>query len=57
MLETIAWVAYAVPVLLLFLRPARRTPAPAATTTTVTERGADTGTEAEAEAASTPQRA
>ncbi|MFI6064713.1 iron uptake transporter permease EfeU [Micromonospora sp. NPDC051227] len=54
-LETIAWVAYAVPVLLLFLRPARRKPAPAATTTTVTERGADTG--AEAEAASTPQRA
>ncbi|MBM7492624.1 high-affinity iron transporter [Micromonospora luteifusca] len=60
-LETIAWVVYAVPVLLLFLRPARRksAPAPAATetTTTVTERGADTGTEAEAEAASTPQRA
>lgn len=54
-LETIAWVAYAVPVLLLFLRPARRKPAPTATTTTVTERGADTG--AEAEAASTPQRA
>ncbi|MEU7850506.1 iron uptake transporter permease EfeU [Micromonospora parva] len=54
-LETIAWVAYAVPVLLLFLRPARRKPAPTATTTTVTERGADTGTEAEA--ASTPQRA
>ncbi|WP_406059462.1 iron uptake transporter permease EfeU [Micromonospora sp. NBC_00860] len=54
-LEMIAWVAYAVPVLLLFLRPARRKPAPAATTTTVTERGADTG--AEAEAASTPQRA
>ncbi|MEW2147353.1 iron uptake transporter permease EfeU [Micromonospora vinacea] len=54
-LETIAWVAYAVPVLLLFLRPARRKPAPAATTTTVTERGADTS--AEAEAASTPQRA
>ncbi|MET7671982.1 iron uptake transporter permease EfeU [Micromonospora luteifusca] len=62
-LETIAWVVYAVPVLLLFLRPARRKPAPApaatGTTTTVTERGADTGTEAEAEAeaASTPQRA
>ncbi|MEU7798041.1 iron uptake transporter permease EfeU [Micromonospora arborensis] len=58
-LETIAWVVYAVPVLLLFLRPARRKPAPAPaateTTTTVTERGADTGTEAEA--ASTPQRA
>ncbi|MET7945829.1 iron uptake transporter permease EfeU [Micromonospora sp. NPDC005324] len=54
-LEMIAWVAYAVPVLLLFLRPARRKPAPTATTTTVTERGADTG--AEAEAASTPQRA
>ncbi|GIG93014.1 iron uptake transporter permease EfeU [Plantactinospora endophytica] len=28
-LETIAWVGYAVPVLLLFLRPGRRTPAPA----------------------------
>ncbi|MEV1155721.1 iron uptake transporter permease EfeU [Micromonospora chokoriensis] len=58
-LETIAWVAYAVPVLLLFLRPARRKPAPAATTTTVTERGADAGTEAEAEAeaASTSPRA
>ncbi|GGO02349.1 iron uptake transporter permease EfeU [Micromonospora parathelypteridis] len=56
-LETIAWVAYAVPVLLLFLRPARRKPAPTATTTTVTERGADTGTEAEAEAEATPQRA
>ena len=54
-LETIAWVAYAVPVLLLFLRPARRKPAPTANTTTVTERGADTGTEAEA--ASTPQSA
>ncbi|MEW2430225.1 iron uptake transporter permease EfeU [Micromonospora sp. NPDC047644] len=54
-LETIAWVAYAVPVLLLFLRPARRQPAPTATTTTVTERGADAG--AEVEAASTPQRA
>ncbi|MEV4499358.1 iron uptake transporter permease EfeU [Micromonospora arborensis] len=58
-LETIAWVVYAVPILLLFLRPARRKPAPAPapteTTTTVTERGADTG--AEAEAASTPQRA
>jgi high-affinity iron transporter len=27
-LETVAWVAYAVPVLALFLRPARRTPAP-----------------------------
>ncbi|MFF5203038.1 MULTISPECIES: iron uptake transporter permease EfeU [Micromonospora] len=54
-LETIAWVGYAVPVLLLFLRPARRKPAPTVTTTTVTERGADTG--AEAEAASTPQRA
>ncbi|MEU8162381.1 iron uptake transporter permease EfeU [Micromonospora parva] len=54
-LEMIAWVGYAVPVLLLFLRPARRKPAPTVTTTTVTERGADTG--AEAEAASTPQRA
>ncbi|WP_444950018.1 iron uptake transporter permease EfeU [Micromonospora ureilytica] len=55
-LETIAWVVYAVPVLLLFLRPARRRPVPTATTTTVTdERGADTG--AEAEAASPPQRA
>ncbi|WP_406075192.1 iron uptake transporter permease EfeU [Micromonospora sp. NBC_01638] len=53
-LETIAWVGYAVPVLLLFLRPARRKPAPTATTTPVTERGADTGTEAES--ASTPQR-
>ncbi|MGW3806257.1 iron uptake transporter permease EfeU [Micromonospora sp. NPDC005113] len=29
-LETIAWIGYAVPVLLLFLRPARRTPAPIA---------------------------
>ncbi|WCN82451.1 iron uptake transporter permease EfeU [Micromonospora sp. LH3U1] len=56
-LETIAWVGYAVPVLLLFLRPARRKPTPTATTTPVTERGADTGTEAEAESASTPQRA
>ncbi|MFG1884918.1 iron uptake transporter permease EfeU [Micromonospora sp. NPDC049102] len=72
-LETIAWIGYAVPVLVLFLRPTRRTapgattakpsaPAPAAasappTTTTVTERGADTGAEAEAEAASAPQRA
>ncbi|MFG2051229.1 iron uptake transporter permease EfeU [Micromonospora sp. NPDC048935] len=55
-LETIAWIGYAVPVLLLFLRPARRKPAPAPTTT-VTERGAATGTEAEAEAATTPQRA
>ncbi|MFG1914028.1 iron uptake transporter permease EfeU [Micromonospora sp. NPDC048898] len=55
-LETIAWIGYAVPVLLLFLRPARRKPAPAPTTT-VTERGADTGTEAKAEAATTPQRA
>ncbi|MDG9678519.1 iron uptake transporter permease EfeU [Micromonospora sp. DH14] len=54
-LETIAWVGYAVPVLLLFLRPARRKPAPTVTTTTVTGRGADTS--AEAEAASTPQRA
>ncbi|SCE78960.1 high-affinity iron transporter [Micromonospora coriariae] len=69
-LETIAWIGYAVPVLLLFLRPTRRTPAPVAapagpeaetapttgaTTTTVPERGADTGTGAEA--ASTPQRA
>jgi high-affinity iron transporter len=32
-LEVIAWVAYAVPVLVLFLRPGRRTPAPAGTTT------------------------
>ncbi|MEU4470194.1 iron uptake transporter permease EfeU [Micromonospora sp. NPDC023888] len=57
-LETIAWIGYAVPVLLLFLRPARRRPAPPAKTT-VTERGADTGAEAEAEAeaAATPQRA
>ncbi|MET8082779.1 iron uptake transporter permease EfeU [Micromonospora sp. NPDC005194] len=31
-LETIAWIAYAVPVLALFLRPTRRTPAPAAAT-------------------------
>nr|WP_236646965.1 iron uptake transporter permease EfeU [Micromonospora acroterricola] len=69
-LETIAWIGYAVPVLLLFLRPTRRTPAPVAApagapsgtaptsdsaTTTVPERGADTGTGAEA--ASTPQRA
>ncbi|RLP95487.1 FTR1 family protein [Micromonospora sp. BL4] len=32
-LETIAWIGYAVPVLLLFLRPARRTPAPVAAPT------------------------
>lgn len=31
-LETIAWIAYAVPVLVFFLRPTRRTPAPAAAT-------------------------
>ena len=31
-LEVVAWVAYAVPVLLLFLRPTRRTPAVSATT-------------------------
>ncbi|WP_433118057.1 iron uptake transporter permease EfeU [Micromonospora sp. CA-246542] len=32
-LETIAWIGYAVPVLLLFLRPTRRTPASGAATT------------------------
>ncbi|MEV7329025.1 iron uptake transporter permease EfeU [Micromonospora sp. NPDC093244] len=52
-LETIAWIGYAVPVLALFLRPARRKPAP--TASTGTERLADTGTEAEA--ATAPQRA
>jgi len=31
-LEVVAWVAYGVPVLLLFLRPSRRKPAPAGTT-------------------------
>jgi high-affinity iron transporter len=31
-LEVVAWIAYGVPVLLLFLRPARRKPAPADTT-------------------------
>ncbi|MFC8296653.1 iron uptake transporter permease EfeU [Micromonospora orduensis] len=52
-LETIAWIGYAVPVLALFLRPTRRAPAP--TAATGAERGSDTGTEAEA--ATTPQRA
>jgi high-affinity iron transporter len=52
-LETIAWVAYAVPVLVLFLRPGRRTAAPAAPATTPTT----PTTEAEAEPASSPQRA
>ncbi|MGV9211419.1 iron uptake transporter permease EfeU [Micromonospora sp. RB23] len=33
-LETIAWIAYAVPVLALFLRPTRRTPASGAATAT-----------------------
>ncbi|WBB64859.1 iron uptake transporter permease EfeU [Micromonospora sp. WMMD812] len=52
-LETIAWVAYAVPVLVLFLLPARRAAAP-----TPTKAAPEAGrTDADTEAASTPQRA
>ena len=44
MLETIAWVAYAVPVLVLFLWPARTTraaPVPSAEPTPVSEKTAE----------------
>src|SRR6201999_1494909 len=45
-LETIAWVAYAVPVLAIFLRPAKRKPTPApATAPTETTTSAPTPTE------------
>ncbi|MFC4020444.1 iron uptake transporter permease EfeU [Micromonospora sp. GCM10011542] len=52
-LETIAWVAYAVPVLVLFLRPARRKPSPAAPASTGAAATRTTGAE-DAEPASAP---
>ncbi|GAB3945235.1 iron uptake transporter permease EfeU [Micromonospora vulcania] len=60
-LETIAWIGYAVPVLLLFLRPTRRKPAPAVppadTATDAAPAGGESDTATKDEAASTPQRA
>jgi high-affinity iron transporter len=58
-IETIAWVAYAVPVLLLFLRPARRRPAPAVapapTSGSPTAPGTEPAPAPETDPASAPQ--